>query len=60
MFVVRSDGTTSNITVERSDNPNFSEAAIRAVRRWEFQPGEKDGQAVNARVRIDIPFRTNR
>lgn len=59
-FVVRSDGSTSNITVMRSDNPNFSEAAIRAVRRWVFEPGEKDGQPVNARVRIDIPFRTNR
>lgn len=59
-FVVRSDGTTSNIVAIRSDNPNFSEAAIRAVRRWTFEPGEKDGQAVNARVQIDIPFRTSR
>lgn len=57
-FVVRSDGTTSNIVALRSDNPNFTEAAIRAVRRWRFNPGEKDGQAVNARVRIDIPFTT--
>lgn len=60
MFVVRSDGTTSNITVERSDNPAFEEPAIRAVRKWRFEPGEKDGKAVNTRVRIPIPFKFNR
>jgi len=60
MFVVRDDGSTSNITVERSDNPAFEEPAIRAVRRWRFEPGEKDGKAVNTRVRIPIPFKFNR
>lgn len=60
MFVVRADGTTSNITVERSDNPAFEEPAIRAVRKWRFDPGEKDGKAVNTRVRIPIPFKFSR
>jgi protein TonB len=60
MFVVRDDGTTSNITVERSDNPAFEEPAVRAVRKWRFEPGEKDGKAVNTRVRIPIPFKFNR
>lgn len=60
MFVVRSDGSCSNITVERSDNPAFEEPAIRAVRKWRFDPGEKDGKAVNCRVRIPIPFKFNR
>lgn len=58
-FVVRDDGTTTNIKVERSTNPAFEEPAIRAVRKWRFQPGEKDGKAVNARVRIPIPFKVN-
>ncbi len=60
MFIVRDDGTTSNITVERSDNPAFEEPAVRAVRKWRFEPGEKDGKAVNTRVRIPIPFKFNR
>ena len=60
MFVVRSDGSCSNISVERSDNPAFEEPAIRAVRKWRFDPGEKDGKAVNCRVRIPIPFKFNR
>jgi len=56
MFIVRSDGSTSNIIVERSDNPAFEEPAIRAVRRWTFEPGEKDGKAVSTRVRRPITF----
>lgn len=60
MFVVRADGTTARITVEASDNPAFEEPAIRAVRKWRFEPGEKDGKAVNTRVRIDIPFKFTR
>ena len=60
MFVVRADGTTSNITVERSDNPAFEEPAMRAVRKWRFEPGEKDGKAVNTRVRQPIPFKFSR
>jgi len=55
-FIVRSDGSTSNIKVSKSDNPGFEEPAIRAVRRWRFEPGQKDGKAVNTRVRIPIPF----
>lgn len=55
-YVVRADGTTSHIRILRSTHQQFSEAAIRAIRRWIFQPGEKDGQKVNARVRQSIPF----
>jgi protein TonB len=60
MFHVRSDGSTAKITVERSDNPAFEEPAIRAVRKWVFEPGEKDGKPVTCRVRIPIPFKFNR
>jgi protein TonB len=55
-FVVTAEGTTRNIKVIRSTNPAFEENAIRAVRKWRFQPGEKDGKAVDARVRIPISF----
>ena len=59
MFHVRSDGTTAKITVQKSDNPGFNEPTIRAVRKWRFQPGEKDGKPVTCRVRIPIPFKVN-
>lgn len=60
MFVVRPDGSTSNIVVQRSDNPAFEEPAIAAVRKWRFEPGEKDGKVVSTRVRIPIPFTIRR
>jgi protein TonB len=58
-YVVRDDGTTSHIRILRSTHQAFSEAAIRAIRKWIFQPGEKDGKKVNARVRQSIPFNIN-
>lgn len=60
VFVVRADGTTSNVQVQSSTNPAFEEHALRAVRTWRFEPGEKDGKAVNTRVRIPIPFQFTR
>ncbi|MCD8483812.1 MAG: TonB family protein [Verrucomicrobia bacterium] len=55
-FVVRPDGSVDRAIVERSTNPGFDEAALRAVRRWRFTPPEKDGQAVSVRMRVNIPF----
>ncbi len=55
-FLIRANGRTDNIRVESSTNPAFEEAAIRAVRKWIFQPGEKGGEAVTVRVRQKIPF----
>lgn len=58
-FVVGKDGITRDIKVLDSSHKEFESAAAKAVRRWVFTPGEKDGQPVNARVRILIPFNVN-
>lgn len=58
-FVVRPDGSVDRAFVERSTNPGFDEAALRAVRRWRFTPPERDGQAVSVRMRVAIPFTRN-
>lgn len=57
VFIVRKDGTTANIEVSSSDHPGFNAPAIDAVRRWKFEPGEKNGKLVNVRVRVPVPFR---
>lgn len=59
VFVVRADGSVTDIQVEKSDHPLFEEAAIKAMRRARFKPGERDGKAVNVRVRQPIPFNLN-
>lgn len=55
-YIVRADGTVSNIRIIKSTHKLFSDAAIRAIRKWIFQPGEKEGRQVNTRVRQAIPF----
>jgi protein TonB len=55
-FVVRPDGRTDKIRITKSTNSGFDESTRRAVQRWRFKPGEKDGKAVSTRVRIPIPF----
>ena len=56
---MRPTGRTDKIRVIRSTNPAFEEPAIRAVRKWQFEPGEKDGEKVSTRVAINIPFSIN-
>jgi len=56
-FVVHANGTTSHYEVLSSSHPEFSEAAIRSVRKWTFQPAEKDGRIVTTRVQLKIPFK---
>lgn len=58
-FVVRPDGSTDRARITESTNPGFNENTLRAIRRWRFKPGEKDGKAVSTRVRIRIPFNVN-
>lgn len=57
-FWVRANGTTDNIKVLRSSNEAFNEPAIRAVRKWRFEPGEKNGEKVNSIVRVPMTFNT--
>jgi protein TonB len=57
-FVVGTDGKTSDIRVVSSTADGmFDGAAVRAAKRWRFDPGTKDGKAVPVRVRQKILFR---
>lgn len=56
-FIVQPDGNVEQITVLTSTPGElFVPAAVRAVQRWRFQPGIKDGTAVASRVRQNIRF----
>lgn len=57
-FVVGEDGRTREIRVVHSQPGNvFVNAAVRAVRRWRFRPGTKDGRPVAVRLRQKFTFR---
>lgn len=56
-LVVDAQGHAHDIRVMRSLGMGLDEKAIEAVRKWRFQPGTKDGQAVAVQVNIEVNFR---
>jgi uncharacterized protein len=55
-FWIMKDGSVSRIEVLESSHPLFSQSAVEAAEKWRFEPGERDGEAVNTIARISIPF----
>ena len=55
--VVGSDGVARNIRVVKSLDPGLDANAVQAVEQWTFQPGVKNGEAVNVRATIEVNFR---
>jgi periplasmic protein TonB len=55
-FVVDVDGRTKNIVLLKPLGAGLDEEAIKAVHKWRFTPGEKDGQPVPVQVKAEINF----
>lgn len=56
-FVVTADGDVRDVTVTSSSpGDTFTAAALRAIRRWRFEPGVRGGEAVDTRVRQRVSF----
>jgi len=57
-FIVNAEGTARDIVVVSSRPGDiFTTAAVRAIERWRFTPGTKDGEAVATRVRQKVAFK---
>jgi TonB family protein len=54
--VVGTDGKPRDMKVIRSLGLGLDENAMAGVGAWEFAPGNKDGQPVNVRVKIEVNF----
>jgi len=52
--VVNADGTVGSATVVSSPNPILNDAAVRALRKWRFSPGVKNGQSVAVRIFVEL------
>lgn len=55
-FVVDGEGAVRNAKAVRSSHPAFEAAAVEAVSKWTFTPGEKGGSKVNTRLQVPIVF----
>lgn len=55
---VGTDGAPLSVDIaERSGSRDLDRAAVEAVRRWRFQPAQRDGQPVVGAVTVPIDFR---
>ncbi|HYC69981.1 MAG TPA: TonB family protein [Opitutaceae bacterium] len=52
--IVNPEGRVGEAKIVSASRPEFGEAALAAVKQWEFKPGEKDGAP--AAMRVTIPF----
>ena len=56
-LVVDPQGHARDIRVARSLGMGLDEKAIEAVRKWQFNPGTKDGVPVAVQVSVEVNFR---
>lgn len=56
-FVVEPDGRTSDVEVLHSLHPLCDSAAVQALRRTHFAPGQQDGKPTRVRMRLPVVFR---
>ncbi|HNC22706.1 MAG TPA: TonB family protein [Opitutaceae bacterium] len=54
--VIGVDGSVSKIAVVDSSGEEFDDAAVAAIAKWKFKPGEIDGKPVRARIVQPIVF----
>ena len=56
-LVVDRNGVPRDIEVVKPLGSGLDESAITAVSQWRFEPGTKDGQAVDVIANIEVNFR---
>ncbi len=56
-LVVTRDGTTKDLRVVSSSNPDYAKYCIEALGKWRFKPALVKGKPVNARISIPLIFK---
>jgi TonB family protein len=55
-FVVDREGNVRDVSAVKSTHAEFGTAAVEAVQKWKFQPGQKGGILVNTRMSVPVVF----
>lgn len=58
--VIRADGSVGDVRVLRGVDDRLDANACTALSRWHFQPGTKNGAAIDLEAVVQIPFRVKR
>ena len=58
-FIVDLDGDVQNAYAARSSRREFEAAAVQAVSKWKFRPGQKAGRDVPTHMQVPIVFAVN-
>jgi len=56
VVTVAADGTVLDAHVDDSAGADYDQAAIAAVKRWQFEPATRNGKPIPARVRALVHF----
>lgn len=56
-FDVDATGRVVSVRVLRSTEHGFEDATVRAVLKWRFEPGRRDGRAVPFRMSVPVDYR---
>ena len=56
-IVVRRDGRVGDVRVMRGLGAGLDQQAVQAVRRWQFAPATRKGQAVDVVVEVAVEFK---
>ncbi len=55
--VIRADGTVDDVKVLDSLDSRLDQTAARALSRWHFRPGTRNGEPVALEAVVEVPFR---
>ena len=56
IFIVDQEGRVQEPRAQKSTDPAFERSALQAVRKWRFQPGQRNGKPVRFKMRVPITF----
>jgi len=58
LFLVDAGGAVQNPIVQKSTHPAFDRPALQAIRKWRFEAGKRNGQAVQFKMKVPVTFAT--
>ena len=59
LCVIGKDGRVGAVELVRGIDDRLNASAMEALRKWEFEPATREGEAVAVDVLVEIPFRLN-